>query len=152
MASDGTTLFVPIADTPGSRFAKGDPRPGIHAFDVATGRPLWSRIEKLRCAEFSFACITALSAPVTLIHGVVFAGGHDGRLVAYAAKDGAVLWKTDTNRTFATVNGVEAKGGTIDGQGPVVAGDMVIVNSGYDKFGEIAGNVLLVYRLKGADR
>jgi hypothetical protein len=29
---------------------------------------------------------------------------------------------------------------------------MVIVNSGYDKFGEIAGNVLLVYRLKGADR
>jgi polyvinyl alcohol dehydrogenase (cytochrome) len=73
-------------------------------------------------------------------------------LLAYAAKDGAVLWKTDTNRAFATVNGVEAKGGTIDGQGPVVAGDMVIVNSGYDKFGEIAGNVLLVYRLKGADR
>lgn len=152
MASDGATLFVPIADTPGSRFAKGDPRPGIHAFDVATGRPLWSRIEKLRCPEFSFACITALSAPVTLIPGVVFGGGHDGRLVAYAAKDGAVLWKTDTNRAFATVNGVEAKGGTIDGQGPVVAGDMVIVNSGYDKFGEIAGNVLLVYRLKGADR
>jgi hypothetical protein len=54
--------------------------------------------------------------------------------------------------TGSRVNGVEAKGGTIDGQGPVVAGDMVIVNSGYDKFGEIAGNVLLVYRLKGADR
>ncbi len=152
MASDGATLFVPIADTPGSRFAKGDPRPGIHAFDVATGRPLWSRIEPLRCAEFAFACITALSAPLTLIPGVVFAGGHDGRLVAYAAEGGEVLWKTETNRAFATVNGVEAKGGSIDGQGPVVAGDMVIVNSGYDKFGEIAGNVLLVYRLKGANR
>lgn len=152
MASDGTTLFVPIADTPGSRFAKGDPRPGIHAFDVVTGTPRWSRSEKLRCPQFAFSCITALSAPVTLIPGVVFAGGHDGRLVAYAARDGAVLWMAETNRTFATVNGVEAKGGTIDGQGPVVAGDMVIVNSGYDKFGEIAGNVLLVYRLKGADR
>jgi polyvinyl alcohol dehydrogenase (cytochrome) len=152
MASDGATLFVPIADTPGSRFAKGDPRPGIHAFDVATGRPLWSRIEPLRCAEFAFACITALSAPLTLIPGVVFAGGHDGRLVAYAAEGGEVLWKTETNRAFATVNGVEAKGGSIDGQGPVVAGDMVIVNSGYDKFGEIGGNVLLVYRLKGANR
>jgi polyvinyl alcohol dehydrogenase (cytochrome) len=152
MASDGTTLFVPIADTPGSRFAKGDPQPGIHALDVLTGKPRWSRIEPLRCPAFSFACVTALSAPVTLIPGVVFAGGHDGRLVAYAAKDGAVLWMDETNRAFATVNGVEAKGGTIDGQGPVVAGDMVIVNSGYDKFGEIAGNVLLVYRLKGADR
>lgn len=152
MASDGTTLFVPIADTPGNRFGQGDPRPGLHAFDALTGRPRWSRIEQLRCPEFSFACITALSAPVTLIPGVVFAGGHDGRLVAYAAKDGAVLWKAETNRAFATVNGVTAKGGTIDGQGPVVAGDMVIVNSGYDKFGEIAGNVLLVYRLKGADR
>lgn len=150
MASDGTKLFVPIADTPGSRFAKGDSRPGLHAFDVATGRPLWSNVAPLRCKEFSFACITALSAPVTLAPGLVFVGGHDGRLVAHDAAIGKVLWMADTNRTFNAVNGVEAKGGTIDGQGPVVAGDMVIVNSGYDKFGEIAGNVLLVYRLKGA--
>ena len=152
MASDGKSLFVPIADTPGSRHASGDPRPGIHAFDVATGRPRWSRIEKLRCPEFSYACITALSAPLTLTPGLVFGGGHDGRLVAYAARDGEVLWMDETNRAFPTVNGVEAKGGTIDGQGPVVARDMVIVNSGYDKFGEIPGNVLLVYRLKGADQ
>ena len=152
MASDGRMLFVPIADTPGSRHAKGEPRPGLHAFDVRSGKPVWSRIEPLRCKQFSFACITALSAPVTLVPGLVFAGGHDGRLVAYAAGSGKVLWSAETNRAFATVNGVEAKGGTIDGQGPVVAGDMVIVNSGYDKFGEIPGNVLLVYRLKGGEK
>ena len=29
--------------------------------------------------------------------------------------------------------------------GPVVAAGHVIVNSGYDKFGEIGGNVLLVF-------
>jgi polyvinyl alcohol dehydrogenase (cytochrome) len=149
MASDGRTLWVPIADTPGNKFAQGKPRPGIHAFDVLTGRSLWSRIEPPTCGEATFACATALSAPLTAIPGVVFAGAHNGRLIAYAARSGAPLWTAETNRPFQTVNGVEAKGGTIDGQGPVVAGGMLIVNSGYDKFGEIGGNVLLVYRRRG---
>jgi polyvinyl alcohol dehydrogenase (cytochrome) len=149
MASDSRTLWVPIADTPGNKFAAGPARPGIHAFDVLTGRSLWSRIERPTCGEGGFACTTALSAPLTAIPGVVFAGAHNGRLIAYAAQSGKPLWRAETNRAFKTVNGVAAKGGTIDGQGPVVAGGMVIVNSGYDKFGEIGGNVLLVYRRKG---
>lgn len=146
MASDGRSLWVGIADTPGSIFAEGPARPGIHAFDAATGKPLWSRIEPPTCKEISYACVTALSAPLSAIPGVIFAGAHNGRLVAYSAKDGSVLWMDETNRTFETVNGVEAKGGSIDGAGVVIAGSMVIVNSGYDKFGEIPGNVLLVYR------
>ncbi|MGX7953546.1 outer membrane protein assembly factor BamB family protein [Tsuneonella sp. HG249] len=149
MATDGRTVWVPIADTPGNRFAKGPPRPGIHAFDVVTGKPLWSRIEPPTCGERGFACTTALSAALTASPGVVFAGAHNGRLIVYDARSGKPLWTAETNRAFTTVNGVEAKGGTIDGQGPVVAGGMVIVNSGYDKFGEIGGNVLLVYRRKG---
>lgn len=146
MASDGKTLWVGIADTPGSIFAEGPPRPGIHAFEVASGRPRWSRIEPMTCDEPTYACMTAFSAPLTAIPGVVFGGAHNGRLVAHAAADGLVLWKTETNRPFETVNGVEARGGSIDGAGVVVAGGMVVVNSGYDKFGEIPGNVLLVYR------
>ena len=66
-----------------------------------------------------------------------------------------VLGKGEEEFLIASGSVVHAgcvEGGTIDGQGPVVADDMVIVNSGYDKFGEIAGNVLLVYRLKGSTR
>ena len=148
MASDGATLWVGIADTPGNRFAEGPPRPGIHAFDVETGKPQWSRIEPPTCGERSFACTTALSAPVTAIPGVVFAGAHNGRLIAYAAETGKPLWTFETNREFTVLGGGKAKGGTIDGQGPVAAGGMLFVNSGYDKFGEIGGNVLLAFRRK----
>lgn len=146
MASDGKTLWVPIADTPGNRFTVGPARPGIHAFDAATGRRLWSRIEKPTCDEPGYACQTALSAPLTAMPGVIFAGAHNGRVLAYSARDGSVLWMAETNRSFRTVNGAEGKGGSIDNAGVVVAGGMVFVNSGYDKFGEIAGNVLLAYR------
>jgi polyvinyl alcohol dehydrogenase (cytochrome) len=43
------------------------------------------------------------------------------------------------------VNGVVAKGGSIDGAGPVVAGGMVFVNSGYPRNGGMPGNVLLAF-------
>lgn len=148
MASDGETLWVGIADTPGNRFAEGPPRPGLHAFDPASGKPLWSRIEPPTCDEVSYECMTALSAPLTAMPGAILAGAHNGRLLAYSTTDGEVLWMQETNRSFETANGVEAKGGSIDGAGVVVAGGMVIVNSGYDKFGEIPGNVLLVYRVR----
>lgn len=147
MASDGETLWVPIADTPGNRFTVGPPQPGIHAFEAATGRRLWSRVEEPTCEQPGYACQTALSAPLTAIPGVIFAGAHNGRFLAYSARDGRVLWMDETNRAFETVNGAEAKGGSIDGAGAAVANGMVFVNSGYDKFGEIAGNVLLAYRV-----
>ncbi len=148
MTSDGSTLWVGIADTPGNKFAEGPPRPGVHALDPNNGNALWSRIEPPTCDEISYACMTALSAPLTATEGLIFAGAHNGRLLAYDSSNGDVLWKQETNRDFETVNGVTAKGGSIDSSGVVVAGGMVIVNSGYDKFGEIPGNVLLVYRRK----
>ena len=48
-------------------------------------------------------------------------------------------------REFPTVNGITAKGGSMDGPGPVVAGGMVFVNSGYGYFNAIPGNVLLAF-------
>jgi polyvinyl alcohol dehydrogenase (cytochrome) len=148
MASDSAQLYVGIADTPGNKGAVGPRRPGIHAFDPASGKPLWSRIEPFTCKERKFECETALSAPVTATDGVIFGGAHNGLLRAYSSKNGAILWSFDTRRAFKTVNGVEGKGGSIDSAGPVVAGGMLIVNSGYDKFGEIPGNVLLVFAPK----
>lgn len=148
MASDANTLYVGIADTPGNKAAVGPRRPGIHAFDIATGKPRWSRIEPFTCKERKFECETALSAPVTATDGIVFGGAHNGLLRAYSTQNGAPLWSYDTNRNFKTVNGVKGSGGSIDSAGPVIAGGMLIVNSGYDKFGEIPGNVLLVFEPK----
>ena len=150
MATAGPTLFVGIADTPGNKGAVGPRRNGLHAYRSETGEALWSVLEKPTCATGGFQCDTALSAPVTLTDGIVFAGAHNGLLRAYSSRDGRLLWSTDTRRKFATVNGVAAIGGSIDSAGPVVAGGRLIVNSGYDKFGEIPGNVLLVFGPKAA--
>ena len=145
MASDGRALFAGIADTPGNKGAVGPPRQGMHAFDVLTGKPSWSKIEPDICKEDKHECRTALSAGVTLTDGFIFAGALNGILRAYSTKDGSILWTTDTKRDWPTVNGVKGYGGAIDSAGPVVAGGLLIVNSGYDKFGQIPGNVLLVF-------
>ena len=68
-----------------------------------------------------------------------------GHLRAYSAEDGKVLWDFDTLRDFKTVNGVKAKGGALDGAGPVIVNGMVLVNSGYPRFGGLPGNVLLAF-------
>jgi len=43
------------------------------------------------------------------------------------------------------VNGVHARGGALNGPGAVVAGGMLLVNSGYGRNGGLAGNVLLAF-------
>lgn len=40
---------------------------------------------------------------------------------------------------------VRAHGGSLNGRGATVAGGMVFVNSGYSRFGEAPGNVLLAF-------
>jgi len=50
---------------------------------------------------------------------------------------------------FATVNGVKARGGSINGPGPAVVAGMLYVNSGYGAFGEMPGNVLLAFSADG---
>jgi polyvinyl alcohol dehydrogenase (cytochrome) len=83
---------------------------------------------------------------VTAIPGVVFATSVDGQIRAHSAEDGRLLWAFDTVREFDTVNGVAARGGSIDGPGAVVAGGMVFINSGYPRNGGIPGNVLLAFK------
>ena len=94
-------------------------------------------------------CFAANSAAPTVIPGVVFAGGLDGHIRAHATSDGRVLWDFDTAREFATVNGVPGRGGAIDGPGPVIAGGLLFVNSGYGTFGQMAGNLLLAFATAG---
>jgi polyvinyl alcohol dehydrogenase (cytochrome) len=87
--------------------------------------------------------------PVTSIPGVVFSGGFDGVLRALSSADGKVIWQYNTARDFTTVNGVAAKGGSLGAPGPVVAGDMLFVSSGYVGVKNGAGgNVLLAFGLR----
>ncbi len=84
--------------------------------------------------------------PLTAIPGVIFSGGWDGVLRALSASDGKVVWQFDTLRDFQTVNGVAAKGGSMGAAGPVVAGGMLFVPSGYVGVRNgIPGNALLAF-------
>ena len=88
------------------------------------------------------------SAALTVIPGVVFLGGSDGRLWALSSKDGHPLWTFETARTFDTVNAVAAHGGSLIAPGPTVAGGMLFVGSGYGVVTDTPGNVLLAFAVE----
>ena len=113
---------------------------------LATGERVWHMpAEKPLCGTPGRNCSAAQGAAVTTIPGAVLSVSYDGGLRAYAADDGTVLWQFDTNREFTTVNGVKANGGSMDGPGPIVAGGLLFVNSGYGGIVGKPGNVLLVF-------
>ena len=66
-------------------------------------------------------------------------------ITAYGAQGGKIIWDFDTARSFDAVNGVPAKGGSLDVGGPVLAGGMMFVVSGYPGFGAMPGNALLAF-------
>jgi polyvinyl alcohol dehydrogenase (cytochrome) len=52
----------------------------------------------------------------------------------HATGDARLLWEVDTARDYATVNGVSARGGAMDGPGPTIVDGMLYVNSGYGQW------------------
>lgn len=149
MATDGTTLYVPINDRGVYDLHKDiDPAPGLHAVDIVSGEKLWSTIEEDRCPPLTLrGCGPGLSAAITATPEVIFAGTLDGYFKAYAAKGGQELWSFDTKRAYDAVNGARAFGGAIDSDGPVIVDDQVFITSGYNRFAEKEGNVLLAFKL-----
>jgi polyvinyl alcohol dehydrogenase (cytochrome) len=120
---------------------------GLYALDIDTGELAWHTPHP-GCKDTP-GCSPAQSAATTVIPGVVFSGGLDGHLRAYDTKDGRILWDVSTLGSFETVNGVQAKGGSLDGSGAVVVDGTVYVNSGYLFAGHTPGNVLLAYSTPG---
>jgi polyvinyl alcohol dehydrogenase (cytochrome) len=120
---------------------------GIYALELATGNVVWHTPHP-GCGDVP-GCSPAQSAAVTAIPGVVFSGGLDGHLRAYAASDGQIIWDVDTAQAYSTANGVAAHGGSLDGPGAVVVGGMLYVNSGYANFGTAPGNALLAFSVDG---
>ncbi|HEX5229281.1 MAG TPA: PQQ-binding-like beta-propeller repeat protein [Bryobacteraceae bacterium] len=159
-AADGQRVYVAISDVViggvadpkspiGFRMVlDGKKGGGLHAFDLKTGKEVWSA-KVTPCAEGRTDCSPAQSGAVTAIPGVVFSGAVDGHLRAYSASTGEVLWDTDTERDFDAVNGGKAHGGALDAAGPAVVNGMVFVNSGYGQWGGMPGNVLLAFSVDG---
>ena len=138
-AVDGQYAYFAVSDML-------QPKPGgIHAVRLSTGQREWFTAAPAPVCGTGRGCNAAQSAAVTVIPGVVFSGSNDGALRAYDTATGAIVWVYDTNKDFTTVNEVPAHGASLIGPGPVVAGGMVYVNSGYGAFGGRPGNVLLAF-------
>ncbi len=156
MASDGTSVYASVSDVVRPPGGIGGPAPignarldpaqggGLIALQLADGVKVWN-VPGTPCNPPRPGCSPAQPAAVTAIPGVVFSGSMDGHLRAFAAADGKLLWDIDTAKPFETVNGVKATGGSLDGAGPVVSNGVVLVNSGYPRFGGMPGNVLLAF-------
>ncbi len=156
MASDGQQLYAAVSDVVRKTRAStapddvktvtvdADQGGGLTALRITDGKKNWYA-PGVPCPPATPGCSPAQSAAVTAVPGAVFSGAFDGHLRAFSAEDGTVIWDFDTARAFATVNGVPAKGGSMDGPGPVIAGGMLFVNSGYSRFGGMPGNVLLAF-------
>jgi outer membrane protein assembly factor BamB len=110
IAADSERVYIPVAEiyspTPG----------GLHSVELATGARAWyAPPEVPACGKPSRACSGAQFSAVTVIPGVVFSPSNDGEVRGYSTRDGHVVWKFDTNREFPTINGLRAKGGSMNG-------------------------------------
>lgn len=120
---------------------------GMFAFRTDNGERLW-HTPPPGCGDRR-PCSPAQPAPVSAIDGVVFSGSVDGHLRAYATESGKILWDFDTARPFQTVNGLAARGGSMDAAGPLIADGMLYLMSGYGQWGGMPGNVLLAFSVDG---
>ena len=158
MASDGRSVFAAVSDVvrpPGGiggaaqvGNANLDPRSGggLTALDITTGAKVWFA-QPAPCDPPRPGCSPAQPGAVTAVDGAVFSGSMDGHIRAFSTVDGRLLWDYDTARSYMTTNGLSASGGSLDGAGPVIAGGMLFVNSGYPRFGGMPGNVLLAFEV-----
>jgi polyvinyl alcohol dehydrogenase (cytochrome) len=153
MATDGQKVYVAVSDVHAVMNTAGpvggatfDPAEGggLTALHLEDGSKAWFAPSHA-CDPPRPGCSPGQSAALSLIPGVVFSPGLDGHVRAFSTEDGTMVWDFDTAKEYSTVNGVPARGGSIDGAGPVITGGMVFVNSGYPRNGGMPGNVLLAF-------
>jgi polyvinyl alcohol dehydrogenase (cytochrome) len=127
-------------------------RPGIYALDLNTGAIDW---EIHPVHTFNGVTTPSLySASLSVSNDLLFAGSLDGVVRAFHTGDGSERWSLATAVDFTAIDGVPGNGGTIDSVGVVVAGDGLMVNSGYATFQGVdgryqagSGNALFVLTL-----
>ncbi len=160
-ATDGRNMYVALSDlrivgvvadrtsSLGYRLQL-DPHSGggLFALRLDSGEQVWEAKPASACGDRK-SCSPAQSQAVTAMPGAVFSGSLDGHMRAYSTATGEILWDVDTVRDYPTINGQPAHGGSLDGPGPVIAGGMLYVNSGYGQFGGTPGNVFLAFSVDG---
>jgi len=145
MASNGTLVFVPIADDDDGVRPIDQAKPGIYALDAYTGEMEWSQPAVDAC-NGRLNCAPGASSPATVFSDLVIQGYMDGMLRIHDAATGEVLWKFDTDQEFPTINGATAHGGSFSGgSGAIVHNGRIYANSGYGIYNHMPGNVLLVF-------
>jgi polyvinyl alcohol dehydrogenase (cytochrome) len=113
---------------------------GLSAIDMATGKNKWYSPVNAPGTRVNN------NAAATMIPGVVFVAGNNGIIHALSATDGTEIWSYETSKDYETVNKVAgANGGAISSVGPIFAGGMMYVGSGYGVGGGDFGNVLLAF-------
>jgi polyvinyl alcohol dehydrogenase (cytochrome) len=151
--ADQSNVYVALSDIgrfniPNSSATEPDPTVGggLFALRLNNGEQVWFTPPP-PCGERK-RCSPAQSAAVSAIPGIVFSGSVDGHLRAFSTTTGAIVWDFDTVGNHRTVNEVPARGGSLNGPGPAIAGGMLFVPSGYASNG-IPGNVLLAFSVDG---
>ena len=94
----------------------------VHAFDAATGKPLWSYDPEVPGEAGFKACCDVVNRGPALYDGKIYSGTLDGRLIALDAKTGKLVWST------VTVD--QTKPYTITGAPRIVKGRVLIGNGG----------------------
>ncbi|PZG29958.1 hypothetical protein C1I98_31525 [Spongiactinospora gelatinilytica] len=125
---DGKRLYVATyMASPGTLFA----------LDPATGHLLWETPNPADgcttggASQFPQLCRPGHSTAVSTTPGVVWVGSTDGKVRAYSAETGKVLWTYDTIQDVVGVNGLTGRGGQVAGTGgPVISHGMVYTQSG----------------------
>lgn len=158
MAVDASRIYVAATDFEIDSASGGlddlipGANPGIYALDLETGALVWE-IHPQRDYE-GLQTPVLFSASLSVTNDVLFAGSLDGIVRAFSVADGRELWSFATAIEVSDIDNIAGAGGTIDSAGVVVAGDGILVNSGYGTlFGGVgryqagAGNTLFVLNL-----
>lgn len=160
MAVDADTVYAAVTDlkvnkASGENRLTDDASPGIYALSIQSGDIKWS-IHPTQKSESKSDYPAIFSASLSVSNDVLFAASLDGTVWAFSTQDGAELYNFDTAIAMEDVNGNQARGGTIDSVGVIVAEDSLVVNSGYSAFHHFSnllpyqagpGNALLVFHL-----
>ncbi|GGT01394.1 PQQ-binding-like beta-propeller repeat protein [Nonomuraea spiralis] len=132
-------------------------QPGtLFALDPATGHLLWETPNPADgcttggAAQFPNVCRLGHTPAVSSTPGLVWEGSMDGKMRAYSARTGEVVWAYDTMQEVAGVNGLTGRGGAVSGGGgAVVAHGMMFIQSGYSftPYPNPYGSVFLAFGL-----
>ncbi len=141
----GEHVYAPVSDRPDGQEYEDPARPGLVALDIDTGEVAWQVDLPGDCPGEVPGCHAGISAPASSAGDRVLTGGLDGHLRIFDAATGQVVYDRDLRQKFPGAP-AEVRGGAVDAAGPVVAGGLVLVNSGYPQHDQTPGNALFALR------